>query len=331
MNYYKYTREFPEGLQILSFLANLREEITLSSLDPGGVSGITNKYKTDRLTDPENNSDISVIEATWDEYNDTIDVFFNVTPTEGGRVTVLTPSATEYTGSFYNVMFRFEHVSDFLGEKEDFNKVTGLNAFKKMMREAPVKVHSNDPSFFYQGSWESVSKKGGTIFPFPGPAGDGVWKARHDASGGLADPDIYITKHMAQVIESLDNFAPEVLSKLDKGREQVTKEVAPIAHSEEPEDTYRPTGKGKSLSSLANSFGDTSLSEPNISGNDEVSATTSDNTDDFETEAVTENDTDFSDIEDASLSDGPEIEDDNDDELEESWKSDLLNFFENYL
>jgi hypothetical protein len=154
--------------------------------------------------------------AKWDENEDTLTVNFEVTPTKGPPTTVITPSGKEYKGTFYNVMLMFEDVSQFLGTKSEFNK-TDLEKFKQMLRQAPVKVYSNDPSFYYQGAWEDMSKHDATVFPFPGPAGDGVWHDRHQQSGGLENPDFHITKHMAQIAEQIDAYAPEILSKLDKG------------------------------------------------------------------------------------------------------------------
>lgn len=68
-----------------------------------------------------------------------------------------------------------------------------------------VKLYSDDPSFYWQGCWEDLDKIGVALYPFRGPAGKGVWNARHNASGGLINSNLHVTKHIAQISEQISS------------------------------------------------------------------------------------------------------------------------------
>ena len=213
--YYQYTVELPEGLREFR-MQTLTERFSLSDLGKNAVSNLTKVHLGFRLTDPEYDSGVSVIEAQWSPSQDTFTTFFEVQPTKGTPATVLTPSAKEYDGTFYNVIFQFLKINQYLGTPEEFQKYTAeeqVMAMEDMLWKCECKLHSNDPSFYYQGMWEDLAKLDGTVFQFPGPKGDGVWRAHHAQSGGLAIPDIRITKHMAQIIDNFDGMIPEIRDK----------------------------------------------------------------------------------------------------------------------
>jgi hypothetical protein len=170
------------------------------------------------LNDPTLRDSIDVLEATWDSSDDLV-IYFYVTPTQNTQTTkVMTPSGRSYPGSFYNVVFKFEGVSEILGDKETFKQSSDdakkIAAIKNLIRVRPVKVYSNDPSFWWQGMYEDLEYYDGNIFPFQGPKGDGVWRKRHVDSGGLNKPPLRITKHMSQVISIFDDYVQTINAKL---------------------------------------------------------------------------------------------------------------------
>ena len=108
----------PDGLQALRIQQFFNEALNLRALGQG-VSNLTAIHLNTRLTDPEANSHVELIEAKWKVDEDEVIVFFYVSPTYGGQ-TVLTPSARPYQGSFYNVVFQFLGVESSLGTIEEF-------------------------------------------------------------------------------------------------------------------------------------------------------------------------------------------------------------------
>lgn len=80
-----------------------------------------------------------------------------------------------------------------------------------------VKLYSDDPSYQFQGSWESLTKAGAALYPYRGPAGKGVWDARHQASGGL-HTDFHVTKHIAQISEQIGNDWQAIVQQINQNQ-----------------------------------------------------------------------------------------------------------------
>ena len=218
MSQFKYKARFPTGLGATSLEEIFLEALNLKSLGRGGVSNLTAGHLDQRLNDPEANSHVELIEAKWKIQENEIVVFFYVSPTYGGDK-VLAPSARPYRGSFYNVVFQFSGVETFMGTIDEFTEKDERDREKsveEMVWGCPVKVYSNDPSFYYQGNWEDLAKVDGVVFDFPGPTGTGYWHDRHAGSGGLANSNIRITKHMAQIIEDMRKFIPIITKGMKK-------------------------------------------------------------------------------------------------------------------
>lgn len=225
MAQYQYTQDIPMGLRDLVFyiegfspdtLHFFQERFSLNDLERQAVSNLTQKHLTARLTDPEMNSGIRVIEAQWEPGKDTFTVFFEMEPSKGTPTQVITTTGRPYQGTFYNTVFQFQNVHAWLGTPEEFQQKTSteqISVLDNMIWKAEAKLYSNDPSFYYQGMWEDLASVGGAAFSFPGPKGDGVWRARHAQSGGLANSMIRITKHMGQVIGNIDKMVSEIRDK----------------------------------------------------------------------------------------------------------------------
>lgn len=206
-----------EGIDVTTQMF-FREALNMRSLGQSAISNLTARHLSNRLHDPEANKHVEVIEAKWKIPDNEVIVYFYVSPTYDSR-TVLTPSARPYRGSFYNVVFQFTGVEAELGTIDEFTALRERDrerAVEEMIWNCPVKIYSNDPSFYYQGVWEDLAKVDGTIFDFPGPTGTGVWHNRHQASGGLANPNIRITKHIAQIIQHMHSYIPEITKVMKK-------------------------------------------------------------------------------------------------------------------
>lgn len=206
MIHYQYTMRVRNGLQNLRF--KLLESMTAQQLVDYSVSNLTQKFLGLRVSDKNASNDISVIEADYSKTDNTFTIYFEATPTYGKTATVFTPNGTTYPGTFYNILLKFINVDLYLTEKMSNDEL--LN----MMKNCDVLVHSNDASYYFQGVWEDLDDTGNAAFKFPGPKGDGVWRQKHSQSGGLRNSKIRVTKHLAQVLENLDSFIPQVKSKL---------------------------------------------------------------------------------------------------------------------
>ena len=223
----KYTTILENGINnLLEHISRERdleqffEEIALKNITTGALSGITSRSLNSRLNDPGANRGIEVIEAQLSPSEDSLTIFFNVEPTwADGTTTVLSPTSRPYDGTFYNVVFQFSKAKDFMGDLNTFDSLTPeqqTSAVAKLMLNGPVKLYSNDPSFYYQGIWEDLAKVDGALYSFPGPPGDGVWHDKHVKSGGLSNPNIRISKHIAAIAFNIASFVPQILNKMRK-------------------------------------------------------------------------------------------------------------------
>jgi len=231
---------FLEGLQGLLVHQFFQEALNLRSLGTGGVSNLTATHLDQRLNDPEANSHVALIEAKWKVDENEVIIFFYVSPTYGGG-SVLTPTARPYSGSFYNVVFQFFGVEAYLSTIDKFtamNERDREKAVENMVWNSSVKVYSNDPSFFYQAAWEDLAKVDGAVFPFPGPTGTGYWHDKHVASGGLSNPNIHLTKHMANIIQDMRGFIPIITKEMKKigGEKTAPTEEQPVEQAPEPQE-----------------------------------------------------------------------------------------------
>jgi hypothetical protein len=223
----KYKTELPFGLQSLAAYLEgssdtiqlfLQEALNLKDLGEPAISNLTSKHLDNRLNDPNADHTVKVIEAKWKVQEAEVVLYFYCAPTYDNR-TVMTPSARPYQGTFYNVVLQFTGVESALGTIEAFtalSKNARERAMKEMIWTCPVKVYSNDPSFYYQGVWEDLAKVDGTVFSFPGPTGTGLWHNRHVGSGGLSNPNIRVTKHIGQIVTHMWSFIPTITRELKK-------------------------------------------------------------------------------------------------------------------
>lgn len=170
-------------------LINVLREMTIPQLRNGYTSGITQKYWEIRQQ-PSSYNAIGVTDAKWDNslLKDTLWLKFEVSTTGSAlknyTLELLFNKPKPYLDKF------------FAAKTWNEQKQALLDLFNK----CDVKMHSNDPSWYWQGMWEDDYKKGLAIYKFKGTHGKGIWRSRHTASGGLNNPPARLTKHLYDLI-----------------------------------------------------------------------------------------------------------------------------------
>lgn len=220
----KYTVILPNGLKSLQHLIKERstikaffEEIYMKNLKSGAVSGITFKSYRTRMSDPNANRDTDVSEIVWGT-NDKLIIRYMIAPTYKKMSIALQPRSRRVVPTTsYIAELHFFNASKALGDRRTFANLSPgdqKNRIIKMGQMCPLQIWSNDPSFYYQGMWEDLARIGGAAYKFPGPEGLDVWHDRHRKAGGLRNPDVRITKHLAQIINDFDRNAGFVIDQL---------------------------------------------------------------------------------------------------------------------
>lgn len=198
-------------------------EYSLTDIEQNGISDLTRKHLDIRYGE----------EYTWRLEYATVSM-----PADFMEIKVLIfPTFTEgqpvdfgrtfrHTSGRYSVILRFYNVSKFCNFKE-FEGLTSelkAQALTQILSNAECRVHSDDPSFFYQGCWEDLSKIKMNIYQFPvGYAGNGIWTQKHATRNGqrlnATDPRYYfhVTKHIAQIAKDRGSLLQPIIKAL-KGR-----------------------------------------------------------------------------------------------------------------
>lgn len=192
-------------------------EATLPELRVGGVSNLTMKHLD--LRSSEGDSMIVFGDSTLSTKDDHLEITFFAHSTYGAEDYIDYGASTGASkindGKSYTLKIRFIKVKKY-GLDKKFNSLD-FSAMEEKIREVAencdAKFYSDDPSWFFQGGWEIADKYKASIYKFPGPNGTGQWEARHRASGGLRG-NIYLTKHLAQVVDAFDSYIPMICQSL---------------------------------------------------------------------------------------------------------------------
>jgi len=179
------------------------EKFALADLDANAISDLTFKYLFDR----EHGDGKNVIRLFG------IRIFYNRLyiqyrsyPTYTKSNIRILPNGSEIKTNYYDTLFEVEDVLGHLGDKETFMSFTvgqRLALLRDFLENGQTRVFCNCGAFYYQGMWEDMAQTDSVVFPFPGPEGRGIWRARH--AKGLKIPEVRICKHIAAAIHYIFN------------------------------------------------------------------------------------------------------------------------------
>ena len=192
-----------------SNLNSLLEALTIDDLKSNAASSLNKKFLNLRKSDGASGSILT--DVKWDEETDTITLDWQITPTYSQSVTNYTPELESYTDNKYLAQIQFVDVSKFLGKKETYKEFTPSeqsNLVSDMIKNGEIKVWSSDPSFYFQGAFESMSDLDASIYDFPGPASKNhIWAKRHGT-------DIHVSKHILEILKAISFNASNVSKRL---------------------------------------------------------------------------------------------------------------------
>lgn len=183
-----------------------------------GVSNLTQKYLNLRF-EADAKSNIDLIQSNWHTKSDKLELVFYADATYSDETQNMTvPEATSRFGNTPNGKYLI--VIDFLKVKKwlkDYDNLLATNKnrlkqyIKSLLHNADAEFYSDDPSFWWQGVFEDLDKQNMSIFDFKGPQGKGVWRGIHNSSGGLNNPQVRVTKHIAQIVLFIDDYIDDIV------------------------------------------------------------------------------------------------------------------------
>lgn len=194
-------------------------EATIDQLTTTAVSNFTQKQLDKR--EKEGNSRIEVAKSTWYADKDFYEITFFAESSYGATSFIASQDTNVKTpNGWYTVVIRFYKVNrqspNFQpGDFETLQHSELQKILKAVVHNCDAKFYSDDPSWYWQGCWEDMDKQKMSIFKFTGTKGKGVWRGIHQASGGLTNPNIRLTKHIAQIVRDIDLYIPKMEQLLE--------------------------------------------------------------------------------------------------------------------
>jgi hypothetical protein len=190
------------------------QELLTSDLVPKGVSGITQKAYDKRVNEGNTGVTLSSVHLNYPRI---LELGFTSESTGGGK-TQMSHNGQELGGydDHYTEYIQFSGLDKIM--TPDIQQLLQSQVIQQLINvfdQCDVQVYCNCPSFYYGGDYEDLQKRGGNILKYQGPKGHGIWRGRHQASGGLADPYVRVCKHLYQIIDELDTtWVKQIAQKL---------------------------------------------------------------------------------------------------------------------
>lgn len=182
-------------------------EATIDSLATTGVSNLTQKHLNIRY---ENDFNIDLAAATYYKRKDFLELIFFANSTFGATDFIAGTNLPQGKNGQYTLCLRFYKVKSFLENADTLGFTQLETALKDCLHKTDVKFYSDAPDFYFQGAWESLDKEGMSIYKFSGVNGKGIWDAKHYSSGGITNPRIHLTKHLAQIVNEIDDYIRQI-------------------------------------------------------------------------------------------------------------------------
>jgi hypothetical protein len=155
-----------------------------------------------------------------DRYTSTLTLTYKVTPTQGGRSQAnFTKDGTQTgTKQKYTIKVQFQDINGWIESRQaflnDINDQDRKEFMDAIIKEAEVKVFSDDPSWVLQGHFYNAAELDYSIFPYPSslPAPTGYWAKIKTGSSEV--PYFSISKHVMEVLETIPNHSNKIIDMI---------------------------------------------------------------------------------------------------------------------
>lgn len=186
-------------------------EATIDSLAGNSVSGLTQHHLDQRY---QNDFSIDLGQASYNRRENYLELIFFANSTYGDTGFIAATDLPQGKNGQYTLCLRFYKVGQFLKDEKNMSYSQLEKALLECIHRCDVRFYSDDPSFYWQGCWEGLDKNNLSIYKFTGEKGSGEWNAKHAASGGISNPEIHLTKHLAQIVNEIDSYVKQIAQNL---------------------------------------------------------------------------------------------------------------------
>lgn len=188
------------------------EQFTIDSLSNNAISDLTADYLFDRQHGDGIDRNV-LFQVRWAP--PFLYVWYRAYPTYSATNVRVLSNGSQVRTEYYDSIFQFQNPEETLGDPAEYlelNEREQIDLIKDFLRTGKARTQCNCGAFYFQGHWEDMANGDHTIFAFPGPKGDGVWRARH--SPGLTNPKIRICKHIGAVLDRIIDDSAEIAKEL---------------------------------------------------------------------------------------------------------------------
>ena len=192
----------------------LSEQFALSDLDQNAISALTAEWLFDREHGTGTNR---VRLADVQLRDDMLYLHYEAFPTYNMNNVVFGADGTKGVAGSYDVLFQFQKAADNMGDiatYQQFSPAEQADVTRDYLDNGVARVFCSCGAYFYQGMWEDMASHDSAVFPFPGPKGKGIWRAKH--SKGLQVPEVRVCKHIAACIHHLDKDVSGISQQISK-------------------------------------------------------------------------------------------------------------------
>lgn len=204
--------------QVQKSIRSLKEDSTLPYLKKYAVSNLTDKHYNIRM---KHNYDYKLYSIILINEKD-LRFTFHAIPTFRNRKSKPNTYNSK-SNTYYTLQVQFLKVNEVVSIDNLLDNKLSKDDVKNIIKKCDVQFYSDDISFYYQGFWEDLDKNHLSIYPFKGVKGKGIWRDIHSSSGGLANSEIRVTKHLEQLLIDFDNILLDQIDNfLKKGEIKMT-------------------------------------------------------------------------------------------------------------
>jgi hypothetical protein len=210
------------------------EQFALHDLDQNAISALTAEWLFDR----EHGEGANRISLAAVKLRDNmLYLQYRAFPTYVKNNVALNADGGKRVAQNYDVLFQFQQAVDNVGNAStymQFSPAERSDVIRDYINNGLARVWCSCGAYYYQGHWEDMASHDSAVFPFPGPKGKGVWRAKH--AKGLKVPEIRVCKHIAACIHHMDKDITRISQLLSRQMKAIT----PPPATQPPTATQQP-------------------------------------------------------------------------------------------
>jgi len=237
-NQFKKVKESIEDNNIESSLYLFGENLTQLTEDgysiPDLFNNVQNKHELDFYNDRQTNGTHSskITQISWNDKNwraigddknmSTLTLTFKVKPTYGVPNFVFTKTGSKIQANEYTIRIQFQDINSWVESRSaflDLNTIDRKEFMASVLKLAPIKLWSNDPSWMYRGSYENSTDLGYSMYDFhkqgiptQDPSKVNSAYNKYYRPYGSEKPAIFtLSKHMIEVLKKLPDISDDII------------------------------------------------------------------------------------------------------------------------